>query len=341
MIGSLFGLSALCLLAIATAFLCRTPIGWINIKPALISRLARLGAKRFDPKNRADADKFTGMMLGTGKLAPDVSKSRVEIAVADNPVPCVLYTPSGPGPFPVFVWIHGGCWLLGRPDHGERELSYIAREANTLVVSVDYRLAPEYPYPAGLNDCFQVTSWLARHGGQFNGDPTRISVGGSSAGGNLATAVALRARDEGSVKLLCQILRVPVTDAIETDDWPSYREAGENYVLSRSAMEEAIQLYTPDKSARHQAWVSPLYAPSLAGLPTTLITTAHLDPLRDQGEAYAQRLRAQGVQVRLKRFPATTHDFIGSAKALRASSAMAVEMLRGVNTRERNASGDA
>ncbi|MCZ6829169.1 MAG: alpha/beta hydrolase [Gammaproteobacteria bacterium] len=264
---SLTAALALLLLSITVFRLCRTPIGCIGLKPALICKLAKLGARNFDPAERAGADKFTGIMLGNGKLAPGVAKTKVDIDVGDASVSCVLYTPSGIGPFPILVWIHGGCWLVGRPDHGEREISYIAREANALVVSVDYRLAPEHPFPAGLDDCFHVTTWLAQHGAELGGDPTRISVAGSSAGGNLATAVALRARDEGDVNLLSQILRVPITDALKTDEWPSYREAGEDYLLGKRGMEEAIELYTPDEADRHHPWVSPLYAENLAGLP--------------------------------------------------------------------------
>ena len=330
---SLGVIATICLLLIAVALfrLCRTPVGLIGLKPALISRLTRMGAKDFNPADRAGADKFTGIMLGNGKLAAGVRKSIVHINTGENTVPCVLYAPAGEGPFPILVWIHGGCWLVGRPDHSERETSYIAREANVLVVSVDYRLAPEHPFPAGLNDCFDVTTWLAQHGAEWGGDPTRISVGGSSAGGNLAAAVALRARDEGGVNLRRQILRVPITDALKTDEWPSYRLAGEDYVLGKRGMSEAFELYAPEEKDRHHPWVSPLYADDLARLPPTLITTAELDPLRDQGEAYAQRLREHNIPVTVQRFPRTIHDFIASAKPLRASSAMAVELLRRVN----------
>ena len=330
-----FLLALLLIIAGALYRLRCTPVGLIGLKPALLSRLTRLGARDFDPTARAGADKFTGMMLGRVKLAPGVGKSLVDIDSGNTIVSCVLYTPPGEGPFPILVWMHGGCWLVGRPDHGEQEISFIAREANTLVVSVDYRLAPEHPFPAGLDDCFNVTTWLARQGGELGGDPARISVGGSSAGGNLATAVALRARDDGGVNLLSQILRVPITDALKTNEWPSYREVGEDYLLGRRGMMEAIELYTPDESDRAHPWVSPLYADKLAGLPHTLITTAQLDPLRDQGEAYAAGLREQGVDVTLKRFDATIHDFIASPKPLRESSQMAAALLRRVNSGSR------
>ncbi|MEH6581810.1 MAG: alpha/beta hydrolase [Halioglobus sp.] len=328
---SFIAVLVLLLLTFVVYRLCRTPVGLIGLKPAVICRLTKMGARDFDPAARAEADKFTGMMLGNGKLSPGVKKSSVNIDLSEHTVPCILYTPPGEGPFPILVWIHGGCWLVGRPDHGERETSYIARQANVLVVSVDYRLAPEHPFPAGLDDCFNVCTWLAQHGEEFGGDPMRISVGGSSAGGNLATAVALRARDDGGVKLLSQILRVPITDALKTDEWPSYRLAGEDYVLGRRAMVEAIELYTPNEKDRQHPWVSPLNAVELSGLPPTLITTAELDPLRDQAEAYAQRLREQKVAVTLKRFPATIHDFIASPKPLRESSELAVALLREVN----------
>lgn len=187
-----------------------------------------------------------------------------------------------------------------------------AAASGAIVVSVDYRLAPEHPYPAALDDVMAVLSWLHENAASLGGDPDRIAVGGGSSGGNLAAALSLRARDEGGPKILFQYLLFPATDLSDRHDWPSFAETGDAYGLKVSWLHSMIAAYVPDADQRTDPYVSPLLAESHAGLPPALIVTTLFDPLRDQGEAYARALEEAGVPVRLHREPGALHGFAGS-----------------------------
>jgi acetyl esterase len=176
--------------------------------------------------------------------------------------------------------------------------------AGCMVMSVDYRLAPEHPFPAAVEDAFAAVRWVAGNAEEIAADPSRIAVAGDSAGGNLATVVCLLAREVGSPKIVFQLLVVPVTEYLP--DNASYRENGDGYYLTRGFMEWFFELYKPDPTD----WRAfPATAASLAGLPPALVLTAEFDPLRDEGEAYAGRLEAAGVPVTLHRFNGTIHQF--------------------------------
>src|SRR5213078_1916119 len=183
-----------------------------------------------------------------------------------------------------------------------------------LVVSVDYRLAPEHRFPAAPEDCYAATRWLAEHAGSLGGDKGRIAVGGDSAGGNLAAVVALMARDRGGPKLAFQLLVYPATD---TDfETRSYRENSEGYFLTRADMVWFWNHYAPRDEDRRNPYAAPLRAASLRGLPPALVITAEFDPLRDEGEAYGARLRDAGNQVLVKRYPGMIHGFFGMGTLL-------------------------
>jgi acetyl esterase len=196
-----------------------------------------------------------------------------------------------------------------------------------VVVSVDYRLAPENPYPAGLEDCEAVLRWMARNGAEIGGDPARIAIGGVSAGGNLAAALALKMRDEGGPSIAFQYLQVPATDLTGEREWRSFREVGVGFVPSVAEIERVIEAYVPDTARRHEPYASPLLADDLTGLPPAFVVTALFDPVRDQGEAYARRLEEAGVPVKLHCEDAL-HGFIGSPARARRVHAMAAEHLR-------------
>jgi len=203
-----------------------------------------------------------------------------------------------------------------------------AVQANAIVVSVDYRLAPEYPYPTPLDDCHTALLWIAEHGTELDGDPARIAIGGGSAGGNLAAALALRIRDEGGPRIAFQYLLVPATDLSGTREWHSYDEAGKGYVLTLSGIEGMVEAYVPDRLQRMDPYISPLLEGDLGGLPPALVVTALFDPLRDQGEAYARRLEEAGVPVQFHREPGALHGFLGSPDRARRVQTMAAEALR-------------
>jgi acetyl esterase len=224
----------------------------------------------------------------------------------------VVYTPVGAcdasGPLPLLLFLHGGGFFLGSPhSHGPvaREL---AARAGRVVVSVDYRLTPEHAFPAAVDDCYAALQWVAEHAAELGGDPAHLAVAGDSAGGNLTAVLALRARDEGGPAIEAQALIYPVTDS--ACDTVSMRDNAEGYMLTADAMEWMWGMYVPDEAERSHAYVSPLRAPDVSGLPPAIVITAEFDPLRDEGEAYAARLVDAGVPVQQVRFDGMIHGFV-------------------------------
>jgi len=229
-------------------------------------------------------------------------------------VPVRVYTPPGEGPFPALAYFHGGGFVIGGLDTHDRTCRELCLEAGCLVVSVDYRLAPEHPFPAAPEDCYAVTRWLAEQGASIGADPERLAVGGDSAGGNLATVVARMARDRGGPALRHQLLVYPVTDhAFDTD---SYQENAEGYMLTRDMMRWFWGHYLADPSQGDDPLASPLRAKDVAGLPAATVITAELDPLRDEGEAYAEKLIAAGVPTRLTRYSGVFHGFFAMSSVI-------------------------
>lgn len=228
-------------------------------------------------------------------------------------VPVRIYTPMGlvDRAAPALVWFHGGGWVIGDLDGADFNCRAMANRSGCRVISVDYRLAPEARFPAAVEDSFAVTAWVAANPDATGIDPRRLAVGGDSAGANLATVVAHLAKARGGPSLAFQALIYPVTD--HGYDTPSYRENAEGYLLTREAMVGFWNHYLsgPDDGANPLA--SPLRAADLSGLPPALVITAEFDPLRDEGEAYAARMRAAGVPVEAVRYHGQIHGFYGNA----------------------------
>jgi acetyl esterase len=223
-----------------------------------------------------------------------------------GPVGVRLYTPKGSGPFPLTLFIHGGGFCIADVDTTDGLCRLLAEEAASLVVSAEYRRAPEAPFPAGLDDCWAVLQWLAQHGGEIGGDPSRIAVAGNSSGGNFAAVLAQRAIQEG-VRLRHQLLLFPVTDA--RMDHNSHELFGEGYFLTAAMMRWFWRHYLRPGVDGLDPRISPLLAADLSGLPPATVFTAEFDVLRDEGEDYAQSLARAGVPVRLKRWDGQIHDF--------------------------------
>jgi acetyl esterase len=245
-------------------------------------------------------------------------------------LPLRIYTPGGAGPFPVVVYFHGGGWVFGNPDSHDGTCRSLANAVPAVVVSVDYRLAPEHPWPAAAEDAHAAVSWVAAHAATIGSDPRRLAVAGDSAGGNLAAVVAQMARDRGGPALRHQALVYPVIDA--TFDTPSYRDNANGYFLTRDMMMWFWDHYAPGPVARAHAYASPWRATTLNGLPPALVLTAEFDPLRDEGEAYAARLREAGVPVQLRRYDGMIHGFFSMASVFpqaKQAVAEAAEALRG------------
>jgi acetyl esterase len=217
-----------------------------------------------------------------------------------------LYRPAAEGPLPALVYCHGGGWVVGSLDSHDPVCRRVARRTPCLVVSVDYRLAPEHPFPAGLEDAWAATRWLAAHTAELGVDPSRIAVGGDSSGGNLAAVVALRARN-GGLPLALQVLVYPVLD--HDLDSPGYLEHGVGLNLTRAKMAWYWNQYLAGADGG-QPEASPLRSADLSGLAPALVQTAEYDPLYDEGEAYARRLEEAGVPVTLTRYEGQIHGFI-------------------------------
>jgi len=223
-------------------------------------------------------------------------------------IPARFYEPAGMGleRRPLIVYFHGGGWTIGDLDTADGVCRFLAAEVPATVLSVDYRLAPEHPFPAAVEDALAAFRWAAVDNTRLGADPERIAVAGDSAGGNLAAAVSLLARDEGPRPAL-QALIYPVTDAVESR--PSRDEFAEGFLLTKADMDWFEGHYLPVEADRGDPRVSVLRADDLADLPPAYVTTAGFDPLRDEGEAYAERLREAGVEVELRRHPELIHGF--------------------------------
>ena len=235
-------------------------------------------------------------------------------------VPARVYRPGADGACPTVVFFHGGGYVIGDLDTHDNQARTLCREADAVVLSVGYRLAPEHPFPAGLHDCEAATRWAAEHVDDLGGDAARLAVAGDSAGGNLAAVVARRARDAGGPPLAAQLLIYPGTD--HAGDYPSRTENAEGLFLTLEDVRWFSGHYvgTADRSDPD---VSPVLAADLEGVAPAVVVTAQYDPLRDEGEAYAQALQRAGVPVVLHRFDGLIHGFFDLA-ALSPAAADAV-----------------
>ena len=240
-------------------------------------------------------------------------------------IPVRVYTPAGEGPLPVVVYFHGGGWVIGDLEVVDRPCRQLADAAGAIVVSVDYRLAPEHVYPAAFDDCYAATAWVAEHAGAIGADTGRLAVAGDSAGGNLAAAVSLAARDRGGPAIAAQLLIYPVTDF--NFGTPSYTENADGYILTRASMTWFWAHYLGAQELDKDPYACPLRADSLAGLPAAYVATSEFDPLRDEGEAYAAALEQAGVPVTAKRFDGQLHGFLWMLAAIPSSAGVLDDMV--------------
>ena len=247
-------------------------------------------------------------------IGPGVAKVEDrEIPGPDSQVPVRIYIPNGDGPFPCLVWFHGG-WVVGDLDSADSTARHLTVGAGCVVVSIDYRLAPETKFPGPAEDCYAATSWVFENASGLGILADRIAVGGDSSGGNLAAAVCLMIKDRGGPNLAMQLLVYPVTDwSFKTD---SYVDNAEGYQLTKDTMIWYWDQYVSHDGDAQDPYAAPLKAPDLGGLPSALVITAEFDPLRDEGEAYANRLKNAGVPTSCTRYPGMIHGFFGMSAAL-------------------------
>jgi acetyl esterase len=252
---------------------------------------------------------------------PPIAESR--LAVFDGKVAVRIYRPVVEETLPALVFFHGGGWTIGDLDTHDVVCRQLAIGARCVVFSVDYRLAPEHPFPAALDDCFLATEYVRRNAHSLKVDPDRIAVGGDSAGGNLAAVVALLARDRGGPAIAYQLLIYPATD--QRCAFPSHERNGEGYLLTKEGIRFFRGGYLPNLVDRTDWRASPLLAASHAGLPPALLLTAGYDPLVDEGRAYAERLAAQGVEVAYREYSDMVHGFILFGGVLEVANAAVAE----------------
>ncbi len=243
------------------------------------------------------------VLAGAGEVEPVFSTSDHD---ADG-VPVRVYRPSPEAALPVVVFFHGGGWTIGSVDQYDPIARRIANASDAIVVSVDYRLAPEHPFPAPLEDCWHALEWTAKNAASFGGDPSRLAVMGDSAGGNLAAVCAIQARDAGGPELALQVLVYPVTDCDFATE--SYVANGAGYLLEAPRMRWFFDCYTRDGADPTDWRLSPLRARDLSAVAPAFVLTAEYDPLRDEGEEYARRLLDAGVPVTKHRYDGQVHLF--------------------------------
>jgi acetyl esterase len=241
---------------------------------------------------------------------PPIAMERVEqleLPGPAGPIPARLFTPPASAEQPLLVYFHGGGWVIGGLDTHDDPCRFLAANSGAAVLAVDYRLAPEHPFPAAVEDAFAAYEWAVANAEKLGVDPGRIAVGGDSAGGNLAAAVCLTAREAGTPSPAMQLLIYPVTETAGVAT--SRRTFAEGFLLTRGDMDWFEERYLPPGVDREDPRVALLGATDLSGLPPAYIATAGFDPLRDEGEAYARRLQEARVHVALRRHSGLTHTF--------------------------------
>ena len=267
-----------------------------------------------------------------GPEEPVASVVDHRVAVDGGEITVRVYTPEGSGPFPGFVYFHGGGWVAGDINTMDRPCRTFANAGRCVVVSVEYRCAPEHRFPTAAEDCYAATRWVAEHAAELNVDATRLGVGGDSAGGNLGAVISQMARDRGGPAIALQLLIYPVIDHDLTR--ASYAEVGEGYGLTTPMMEWFWQQYDPDGTGRDSAYASPIRATDLSGLPPAVVQVAYYDPLRDEGLAYAEALRAAGGRVESRTYETLVHGWLQmgavSDDAKRATADGAAAILKGL-----------
>ncbi|WP_315080730.1 alpha/beta hydrolase [uncultured Clostridium sp.] len=243
------------------------------------------------------------------KPVPFSNIKNITINVNSEKIPVRIYTPEDGQILPIIIYSHGGSWIAGNLDTHDNVCRKLSQNTKAIVLSVDYRLAPENPFPVGLNDVYNVLQWTYKNAKSINGNESHIAIAGDSAGGNLSAAVSLMSKDKNGPHITCQVLIYPSTNIYElnTQSWSDFSK---DFNISKEEMEKYISLYAPQKEGRKNPYISPLLAKDFNKLPNTLVITAEIDPLRDEGEAYGNKLKETGIQSEVIGFNGVTHGFI-------------------------------
>ncbi len=306
---------------------------------AVIDELASYNAppiEKLSPMNARNtptvADAVMGLLAKRGKgaveMVGDVSHQLIPGAAGD--LLARIYTPMGKGPFPVLVYFHGGGWVIATLDTYDSSCRALANAANCMVVSVAYRQAPENKFPAAAEDAYAATQWVMSNAAQLNGDPKRVAVGGESAGGNLAAVTCLMARDRKGLMPVHQMLIYPVTNY--AFDTPSYQENANAKPLNRAMMMWFWNHYLKSEADGSNPYASPLRATNFRNLPPATVITAEIDPLRSEGQAYAQQLQKAGIPVKATNYNGVTHEFFGAGAVVDKAKQAVREAVAGLRS---------
>ncbi len=283
----------------------------------LLHRLRQMGMRSYPEmgvlRARATVESSRWMQ---GERPEGVTARDVLVSGAAGRIPARVYHPEPGTRLPLVVWFHGGGWVTGSVAVADWPCRAIASAAQVVVVSVEYRLAPETPFPGPVEDAAAATAWLCGHADQLGADATRMVVAGDSAGGNLAAAVAVLARDGGGPPIAGQVLVYPALSPPDPEAHPSYRENAEGYMLTAADMAWFWAHYLDAGAGVVPAAAAPLRIADATGLPRASIVVAGFDPLRDEGIAYAELLRAAGIEARLREWPGLIHGFLWMAGEL-------------------------
>ncbi len=274
---------------------------------------------------RAGFRALTVGLRAPGSLAEVGSVEDGSVDAPAGPVPIRTYRPATAGPHPTVVFFHGGGFVIGDLETHDDHARLLCRDVDAVVVSVDYRLAPETPFPGGYDDCLAAYRWVVEHAADLGGDVTRLAVAGDSAGGNLSAAVALAARDAGS-PLKAQLLLYPAVDFVQGEDHRSRVENASGYFLTAEDMRWFGDHYLSDVAHAEDPRASVLKAPDLSGVAPAVVATAEFDPLRDEGDAYAAALETAGVPVLHRRYDGLIHGFFGLGPVSPACAAAVREL---------------
>jgi acetyl esterase len=292
----------------------------------LLDQLNAAEAKPFHAGSPQDARAGIEALISVVE-GPPQKVAKVEDRKIPGPggqLPVRIYTPAGAAPIGALVFFHGGGWVIGDIESHDVLCRSLANGAGCVTVSVDYRLAPEFKFPAAPEDCYAATKWVAENAAALGIDANRVAVGGDSAGGNLAAVVSQMARDRGGPQIKFQLLIYPATDY--SREYPSQTDfTADGYILSRADMVWFYGHYMNSDADRTNPYLSPACAKSLAGLPHAFVITCELDPLRDEGEAYVDAMGRAGVPVKSKRYDGLCHGFLMMPGAIDAAKGAIAE----------------
>ncbi len=295
-----------------------TPYGRLDPRVAILLKYMKAAdIELFREGKSLEESRKIGNSAGILRSKPGYSGEirNISIPRPGGTIPVRIYIPGKQGHYPVVVYYHGGGWFMGNLDTHDSIPRQISEKVPALCISVDYRLAPENRFPAAADDCYTALLWAHDNAASFGGDPSRIAVMGDSAGGNLAAVTAITARNRKGPLLVMQVLDYPVVDESRMDT-PSCKMFAKGYYLTVDDMKKFRSMYAPDPKDWTNPRLSPLLEPSLKGLPQAVVLTAEFDVLRDEGEAFAKRLKESGVPVVHQRIKGVLHGFMGMDRIL-------------------------